>query len=246
MKNSKVHTTIKIPSPSWDQVRTLYKKLSDEFNILTDSYKIELSEETKIHLDHLIIVIDDVDQCVDETTDKATRDSITSSLVAYLDNEEELWSHPQATSLMKRQIGIIKTIILQEGIQEEFIEAAKTIFEVTELKRHTDSIEELIRLIKIEGEATARLPLSILKVGHKEKFGVFFSRLCMLMGIADLIFDAREDFKLGYILIRPTFKLYLQLIRITIVEGVKLVLSFPNKIKFLIYCSKFALALIKE
>lgn len=240
------HSSKTIPNPSWENVRTLYKKLSDEFGLLTDSFKIELSQETKTNLDHLIIVIDDVDQCIDELPKKSTRDAITSSLIAYLENNEEKWFHEKASTIMLNQIEILKIIILKEDIQREFIEAAKEIFNLTELKRHTEKVDELIKFIKLEGEATARLPLSILKIDPQEKFGIFFSRLCMIMGIVDLVFDANQDYKKGYIQIKPSIKLYFKLIKITISEGLKLIFSFPNKFKFLIYCYKFTIALIKE
>ena len=246
MSEKTLYSEGKLPLPNWDNVRALYKKLSEEFNILTDSYKIQLSRETKLNLDHLIIVIDDIDQCVDEMPDKASRDSITHSLVDYLGNDELQWSHPKATDLMMKQIEILKTIILKEKIQTEFISAAQKIFEVTELKRHTENMDELIHLIKIEGEATAQLPLSILKINSKSPFGQFFGRLCMIMGIADLVFDARQDYKNGYIQYKPSIALYLKLNWIVITEGLKLIAYFPRKIKFVQYCLKFTIALIKE
>lgn len=234
-----------IPAPSWDGVRPIYKKLSDEFNVLTDAFKLFVDPSTKNNLDHLITVIDDVDQCIDELPDKESRDSITRSLVTYLGDDENNWQHPAASVALIHRIQIIKQILRSENVHLPFIEAAKTIFSVTELKRHTNDISELIDYIKKEGEATALLPLSVLKIEEDEAFGLFFSRLCRLMGIADLVFDARQDYKQGYIQVRPSLKLYVKLIGITISEGIKLILNIPNKLKFLVYCYKFTLALMK-
>jgi len=235
-----------IPEPNWANVRSIYKKLSDEFNVLTDSYHIVLSNTTKRQLDHLIIIIDDVDHCIDEIPDKHTRDTITTSLVDYLGNNENHWSHPKANKSLEKQIAIIKTIVIRENIQSIFIDAAKKIFTATELKRHTLSTNELIELIKLEGQATALLPLSFLGIKVTDPFGIFFTRLCMIMGIADLVFDARSDYKMNYIKIKPTIMLYIKLNYIVLIEGIKLIASFPKKFRFLVYCFTFTMALIKE
>lgn len=245
MKTSSSYLNGNIPEPSWDQVRTIYRKLSEEFHVLTDSFNVNVSDETKKHLDHLIIVIDDVDSCVDELVEKASRDSVTESLIEFLQGKEKSWFHDKASKLMMRQMEILKIIVHKEGIETRFVAAAKSIFELTEAKRHTQSVDELLNFIILEGEATAKLPLSILKIDSSEDFGLFFSRLCMLMGIADLIFDAREDYKSGYIQVKPTLTLYLRLCRILFTDGIKLLLSFPKKISFLVYCFKFSIALMK-
>lgn len=246
MKKSNFYLNKIIPNPAWKNVRDIYRKLSEEFNVLTDSFGIEINPETKKNLNHLIIVIDEVDQCVDELPDRSSRDSITSSLIQFLENDDENWFHPDASESLISQIEIIKIIILKLEIAEEFISAARTIFKVTELKRHTTKLERLLELIATEGRSTARLPLSILNIDSKEKFGVFFTRLCMIMGFADLIFDAKKDFKKGQINFKPSIKLYSKLIYIVITKGLKLILSFPNKIKFLAYCFRFTIALIRE
>ena len=55
-----------IPLPSWKGVRNIYKKLSDEFQVLTSTYNIGIDAQTKLHLDHLIIAIDEIDNCIDD------------------------------------------------------------------------------------------------------------------------------------------------------------------------------------
>ncbi len=237
--------TRKIPSPSWDSVRSIYKKLSDEFHVLTDSYKIELTPLTKSNLDHLIILIDDVDQCIDEIPDKSIRDSITESLIHFLQEKDEKHVHEEAHSFQDK-LATIKQIVHQERIQPRFVGAVKNIFHFTELKRHTESIEKIIQLVQAEGEATAELPLSILKIDKEEAFGLFFTRLCRIMGVADLFMDARSDYKNGYTVIKPSLKLYFRLLRIIIKDGIKILFSFPRKMNFIAYCFKFSVALIRE
>ncbi len=234
-----------VQPPSWEGVRGIYKKLSEEFHVLTKAYNINIDAQTKLHLDHLIVVIDEVDYCIDELPKHAQRVSVTDSLLEYLSNNQENWEHNGVPYTLAAKIKNIKKIVNHERIQLEFIGAARAIFYNTEAKRHTKDHNELIEYILKEGEATAGLPLSILKLSAKEPFGQFFTKLCMIMGLADLIIDAREDYKTGCIAFRPTFKLYCKLIYLVTKEGANLLWHFPRKFSFLLYCIRFTFALIK-
>lgn len=246
MENSHLVTKRTIPSPDWSNVRSIYKKLSDEFHILTGPFGVNLDSKTRAYLDHLIIVIDDVDQCVDELSTKESRDEITGSLISFLKGPDREWNNPLATDRMMRQMGILKEVILESKVQDEFIEAAESIFYNTEAKRHTPDLDLLIDYVLKEGEATARLPLSVIGCRDNKAFTAFFTRLCTLMGIADLIFDARSDYRSNYISVKPSLSLYLKLHRIMIREGWKLLMSFPKKRQFVSYCLRFTWALVRE
>lgn len=47
----------KLKPIDWDSIRPIYKKLSDELYVLTNSYGIEISPEINIHLDQETIEI---------------------------------------------------------------------------------------------------------------------------------------------------------------------------------------------
>jgi len=235
-----------LPEPSWDGVRAIYKKLSAQFHILTDPYGLQLDTQTKMYLDHLILAIDDLDSCIDDQAAKEIRDSITDSLIAYLRSDAIHWEHTNVSDVLKQKIENLKFIVTDLGIEDSFIEAATTIFSMTEIKRHTDNTDELIAYVKEEGRATAMLPLSIMRISPASQFGIFFTRLCMLMGIADLIFDAYEDKRNGLIRVSPSFRLYMKLLTFLTVEGLKTIFSFPRKIRFLIYCLGFVKELARE
>ena len=237
--------SVSLTPASWKGVRPIYKKLSDEFHLLTSAFNIEIEPHVKSHLDHLIVVIDEVDKCVDDLPLKSQRDDITRSLIRFLLDNRRKWNHDLATPELSLKMENIKQIIYLENIVEDFVKAAEVIFLNTELKRHTTEIDLLVNYIFLEGQATALLPLSVLKIPKTHPFGIFFSKLCMLMGIADLIFDARSDYAKNYIALRPNLKLYLILHRIMITQGFQLLKLIPRKLQFISYCMKFSFALLK-
>jgi len=231
--------------PSWDNVRPIYKKLSEEFHYLTDPYDISINSEVKNYLDHLIISIDEVDNYIDEIKDVNLRNSITESLIEYLNNDDFEWKHFDNNHSLSKTMKTVKFIVINRSIRAEFVNALKIIFHNTEVKRHTTNIDELMKYIMLEGEATAVLPLSILGIKSTEEFGQFFSKLCKMMGIADLLFDAKQDYKDGILSVKPNLKLYIRLLKILMVDGVKIIVSFPKKLNFIFYCMRFIRELIK-
>jgi len=230
--------------PEWNNTRSIYKKLSDEFHVLTNAYSVELDSRTKLMLDHLILTIDEVDQSVDELQSKTERDSLTNSILQYLQNNESEYIHSLAKLSLSKKIEILKSIIKELHITERFYAAASKIFNYTEEKRHTKDQKKLIQLVQLEGEATAELPLSIMRIDSQDSFGLFFNRLCMLMGVADLVIDAKSDFNSNYIVLKPNFKFYRALVSIVIKEGIRLIWNFPHKFKFLMYCISFSVSLL--
>ncbi len=235
-----------LPQPAWDGVRHIYKKLSAEFHVLTNAFDLKIQPQTKIYLDHLIIAIDEVDDCIDSIPEKSKRDAICDSLLNFLVNDSVEWSHSEASPSLAKKVKHLKMSIQQSNASTLFHESARWIFHFTEEKRHTLKQEELLDFVIKEGEATAQLPLSILGITADQNFGLFFTNLCKIMGVADLIFDARKDYKQGLIAFRPNISLYLNLLQHLIKGGWNLFISIPHKFRFLHYCLKFSIALMKD
>ncbi len=242
---AKEQKQLQLSDPNWEAVRPIYKKLSDEFHFLTGAYRLTLTPERKLMMDHLIIVIDGVDQYIDDLPTQQLRDEITGSILQFLSNPNEQWSNQTVEPAFRSLIEVIKSIVLQSNIRDRFSDAAQKIFQYTEEKRHTNDRKQLINLVILEGKATAELPLSIMGVDPDHSFGQFFTRLCMLMGVADLIVDARSDFKANYIALKPGIRLYFDLNRILITEGLKILWYFPKKLGFLWYVIRMSIALIR-
>ena len=236
----------KLKPIDWDSIRPIYKKLSDELHVLTSSYGIEISPEIKMHLDHLITVIDTVDQSIDTLEDDSERVELSNAIVDFLTSQSSEINHYLASPELNTKLSIIRSIVHQEGSVQDFTRAAKIVFDYTERKRHTSSVDELISFVQTEGSATADLTISIMQVKDHHAFRMFFARLCMLMGIADLIVDARSDYKNNYIKVKPALFLYYRLIVILVKEGLKLIWHFPRRVSFLFYCIRFGWTLLWE
>ncbi len=239
------HKHKEIPNPSWEGVRTIYKKLSEEFHVLTSSFDISIDPDTMIYLDHLIIAIDEIDTCIDALSTKEERDSITDAMLTFLSDNTLEWSHPNETKTLAANICNLKQVLNLLNIDSQVIGAATSIFHYTEIKRHTTDQALLIDYVTLEGAATALLPLSIMGVDVESPFGEFFTNLCKLMGVADLVIDAREDYKLGYIALKPSLTLYTTLISIVFSNGLRLLTSIPHKGRFIRYCLRFGIALLR-
>ena len=230
-------------TPDWGSSRSIYRNLSEELNVLTDAYAVEVDERTKLMLDHLILAIDEVDQYVDELPTLEERNETTSSILDYLMDDKKEWRQILAPESLSLKMQTLRSIVFELDVVERFHKAVSDIFDYTERKRHTLSEAELIEFVMLEGKATAELPLSILKIDADHKFGEFFNNLCKLMGVADLVIDAKSDFKSDYISIKPKLGMYFTLNSILVKEGLRLVWSFPQKLRFFVYCTKFTVLL---
>ncbi len=241
-----IKSQVKIPDVDWSNVRSIYKKLSEEFHILTSAYQVEISERDKLMLDHLIIAIDGVDKCIDDIPDKTVRDEVMSSLLGFLKSDDLKWRHDEVELALSEKMELIKSYLISQNLLEVFRHAVEQIFYFTEEKRHTNSRHTLLDYIRKEGEATAGLPLCFIPVGKEHGFAHFFKRLCKLMGIADLIVDARSDYKNNYIVLKPGLRLYASLFWIFIRDGLTIWWNFPKKWSFTKYCVKFTWVLVFE
>jgi len=148
MSSSTTRPKRTLPPPSWEGVRPIYKKLSTEFHVLTDPYGLHIDDQTKEYLDHLILAIDDIDDCIDNLPSKETRDHITDSMIDYLGNDEPKWNLGEVSETLKERIENLKFIVNERSIENSFIGAAETIFNMTEIKRHTTSDDDLIEFVK--------------------------------------------------------------------------------------------------
>jgi len=230
----------------WNGVRPIYKKLSDEFNVLLSAFDVVIDETTKVYLDHLICCIDRVDDILDGLSDRKQRQELSKAMIDLIKGDISIL--PQEFNYPALQMSLLnlKWIAEKLGVKSMIINAANTIFTKTEDKRHEKEIETFILMVQEEGVATAKLPLSIIGEQSNDNFTYFFTRLCRLMGVADLVADARSDYRSNIISFKPTLRIYCKLIGLTISEGFQLLRVIPHKFRFLQYCFRFSTILWKS
>lgn len=234
-----------LPKIDWSKVRPIYKKLSDEFGSLTLPFGFKISAPTKVKLDHLIIAIDAVDDVLDEIEIKEDRDLLSQQMISFLRGDDALLKNQRGTNVLFRSLKVLREIIQKSTYTDQFVKAAEQIFFFTESKRHTKKVKVLLEQIQSEGRATARMPLTLMGSECTPMFEDFFSRLCELMGVVDLIFDAKEDYSTNKLSLVPTVTLYLKLVGITLVSGLTILRMAPQKWSFIKYCLRFGLTLLK-
>jgi len=223
----------------WQGVRPIYKKLSDEFDVLLSAFDVSIDQVTKMYLDHLICCIDRVDIILDGLEDRNQRDKLSIAMIKVINGDRDKlpqeFSYPSLLASLLNLKWIADKLLIKSSI----IGAADIIFLKTENKRHEQNVDRFIMMVQDEGVATATLPLSIIGAQSNQSFTQFFTRLCRLMGVADLVADARSDYKTNLISFKPSFMIYMKLIGITISEGIKLLFMIPHKIRFIKYCLRF-------
>ncbi len=230
----------------WTGVRAIYKRLSDEFHVLTGAFNITLPLEQKYRLDVLLAGIDCVDRTLDALEAKEDRDALTEAMLSYLEGERDHLASPHASAELSTRLNAIRQIVGQTGISEPFMQAARIIFDQTEKKRHTQEAGVMLDMVEREGAATAQLPLSVMRSAGSPDFRRFFQDLCQMMGLADLLLDAREDYRTGQMRVRPTVSLYIRILWRLTCGGWKVQKSFPQPWAFIRYCLRFLRALLAE
>lgn len=230
----------------WNGVRPIYKKLSDEFHVLLNAFDVTIDPSTKLYLDHLICCIDRVDGVLDNLTIKDQRQGLSESMINLIEGDIDVLPKEYPYPSLQASLINLRVIALKLNIKHTIVNAAKIIFKKTEDKRHELDVDSFISMVQEEGVATAALPLSIIGQRSNENFSLFFTKLCRLMGVADLVADAKSDFRSGLISFKPTVRIYIKLIGLTISEGFKLLLLIPHKLRFLQYCLRFSTILWKS
>ncbi len=229
----------------WTGIRSVYRKLDEEFHVLTDGFGLYVPPQVREDMRHLIVAIDCVDRVLDGLPDATQRVSLSQVMIAYLRLKDASLEHPAVTAELDGRLANLKKVVWANGIVEPFSDAIAHVLETTESKRHVEDLTTFLTLVEQEGEYTAQLPLSIMGGYASQDFRHFFTRFCALMGIADLLFDARTDYKEGQSRIRPGFRTYGTVFVHAAAEGIGLLRQFPRKLAFIGYCFRFVGVLLR-
>lgn len=216
--------------------REIYSAVNSNFDLLTSSYKIELSPSSRQHLSILIQSIDLVDNYLDQMELQSDRELFSDALIAFINNKNELqFQIPEQIEIILNQL---KASIKSTNVSEPFASALKTLLYHTEAKRHVDHRSDLFMHIQKEGIATADMPLLFIREEISKDFKEMFLMMCQSMGMADLLIDARDDFRNRLIQIRPDVVFYSSITMFLLRKGCRIFWKFPKKRNLLLYLYK--------
>lgn len=236
---TKADSEVLVDPIDWTNVRPIYRKLQDDFYLITDPFGINLSERDNLFLSHLIGAIDSIDRILDNLPDKLERAGFAWSLLRYLEGNSDHIESDAITDELCWRMKNLRHIIVIRGVREEFCETAARIFDCTESKRWAKERKLLIRFLKEEWRLAGHLTVLVMRHASNSSFERFFYLCCEMMFAIDLIRDAKTDYANDEISIKPTIGLYLVLFFDFVVRLPKLLSRFPKRSNLVKYAAGF-------
>jgi hypothetical protein len=225
-------------SMDWTNVREVYKKLQDEFHLLTEPFGIFVPEDRNLDLSQLIGAIDVVDRELDQIEDAESREVFINHVLGYLRDRSTNLNVDASAELFDR-MRILKEAIERLDIQEKFCDTVQEVIEHGEAKRLAETDEDMIHHLVEEWRLTGVLPVLFLGEFSTPEFETFFYLCCATMPAIDMLQDARMDFRSGQIGVRPSIALHLKLLKVFCAPLPKLVWLFPSPLTLARYAASF-------
>lgn len=227
------------PRPmDWTNVRGVYKKLQDDFHLLTEPFGIFVPEDRNRDLAQLIGAIDVVDRELDRIEAADERDTFIETVLGYLRGDTSTLDVEAEPELHER-MAILRESIDRLGIRDAFCDTVKEVVDHGEAKRIAKTNEAMIHHLVEEWRLTGVLPVLFLGELSTRAFEKFFYLCCATMPAIDMLQDARMDYRSGQIGIRPTIGLHLKLLWIFLKPLPKLVWLFPSPTTLVRYAISF-------
>ena len=229
---------------NWTGIRPVYRKMNEEFYLITKPFGISIDEELNVDLGNLIAAIDVVDRTLDTINEKAEREAYAAATVAFLKSDQPLSSIAgfpleRLTEELDTRLTELREIICRGNIQALFAETIESTFFHTEAKRSATKVDEMIDHLVTEWNLAGRLPVLILGDNTTPKFESFFYLCCEMMPAVDMIFDARADYREGQLSVRPSLMMYVKLFLVFALPMPKLFWRFPKPMNLVRYTFTF-------
>jgi len=222
----------------WTNVRAVYRKLQDDFHLLTEPFGIFVPDDRNLDLSQLIGAIDVVDRELDRIDNAADREMFIAKVLGFLRGESAQLEIGSSKELPDR-MAILREAIDRLEIQTEFCDTIQKVVDHGELKRIAKTNKDMIHHLVEEWRLTGVLPVLFLRELSTPAFEEFFYLCCATMPAIDMIQDARMDFRSGQISVRPTIGLYLQLMKMFFSPLPRLMLLFPAPLTLVRYAMSF-------
>ncbi len=222
----------------WKNVRGVYKKLQDDFHLLTEPFGIFVPDDRNRDLSQLIGAIDVVDRELDRIETADGRNVFIDDVLGYLRGENATIS-VAATPELNERMEILREAIERLEIQCQFCDTVKEVVDHGEAKRIASTNEDMIHHLVEEWRLTGVLPVLFLRELSTPAFEKFFYLCCATMPAIDMLQDARMDYGSGQIGVRPTARLHLELLWIFLKPLPKLAWLFPSPWTLVRYAVSF-------
>lgn len=222
----------------WTNVRAVYRKLQDDFHLLTEPFGIFVPADRNLDLSQLIGAIDVVDRELDRIEAAADRESFVTNVLSYLRGNVDELNVVASKELMDR-MAILREAIERLQIRSEFCDTVQKVVDHGESKRIAKSDKEMIHHLVEEWRLTGVLPVLFLRELSTPAFEKFFYLCCATMPAIDMIQDALMDYRTGQISVRPSIGLYFKLMKIFLGPLPKLLYLFPSPLTLVRYALSF-------
>jgi hypothetical protein len=222
----------------WVNVRAVYRKLQDDFHMLTEPFGIFVPDDRNLDLSQLIGAIDVVDRELDKIETASGRQGFISKVLSYLRGESAELRVNTSKELLDR-MAILREAIERLEIRDKFCDTVQRVVHHGEAKRVATTDKEMIHHLVEEWRLTGVLPVLFLRELSTPAFEKFFYLCCATMPAIDMIQDARMDFRSGQISIRPSIGLYFKLTKIFFSPLPKLMFLFPSPLTLVRYALSF-------
>jgi hypothetical protein len=223
----------------WYQVRSVYRKLHADFQVLTRPFGIRISRELDQDLAHLIGAIDVVDRELDGIEGADQRKAFGVALLRYLRGSAFAVDHDSDSIELVSRIRVLRRIIVRRKIQASFCKTVEEILRNTEAKRQSMNASQMIGHLITEWRSTGHLTVLFLGNHSTPEFEKFFHLACEMMPAIDTIQDARSDYRKGQMKIRPSIGFYLKLVAVLGLPLPKLFYLFPARWSLFKYAISF-------
>ena len=222
----------------WSNVRGVYRKLQDDFHLLTEPFGIFVPADRNLDLSQLIGAIDVVDRELDTIDEANDRESFIGSVLGFL-RGDSVELKVDASGEMTDRMWILREAIERLEIQDEFCDTVQKVVDHGEEKRVAQTDAEMIHHLVEEWRLTGVLPVLFLRELSTPAFEKFFYLCCATMPAIDMIQDARMDYRSGQISVRPSLVLHFKLMMIFFGPLPKLLFLFPSPLTLVRYAMSF-------
>ena len=223
----------------WGNVRMIYKKLQDDFHLITLPFGIQLSAAENLNLSHLIATIDSIDRVLDPLPNPVDRASFADALIEFLKTDSDEIKSEFASDEIRWRMSILRNVVSNVGCLAPFTETVTKVFEHTEAKRIATSGNELVFHLKEEWRLAGHMTVLVMGSQTNDRFERFFYLCCEMMTSVDMIKDAANDYRKGELAFKPNMALYWRLLKEFLVPLPKLVWRFPKPYNLVRYAVGF-------